>query len=716
MQFDTFTEIAAILLAASGVGALALVLRQPLIVAFIVVGILVGPAGVGIVTDREQIELLASFGISLLLFVVGLKLDVKMVRLVGPAAFTAGVVQVLVTGACGFAVSLALGLAILPAIYISAGLTFSSTIIVVKLLSDKREIDALHGRLAVGLLIVQDLAVIFLMIGLTAFGSEIEGSGPQMSATMVTLNGAGFLGVVALLMRRVLPGFTTRLAASPELLVLFGIAWAIALAAAGEWLGLSREVGALLAGVSLASTPYRDTLAARLLTLRDFLLLFFFIDLGTRIDVSLIGATVGPSLMLSAFVLAGKPLIVMVILGIMGYRKRTSFMTGITMGQISEFSLILATLGLSLGHIDVNVMALVTTVGLVTIAVSTYLINAASAVYARLSPILGVFERRVSHTADESSPPPADVDVILFGLGRYGSNIARHLRQRNRRVVGVDFDPQSLARWRREGLPVVYGDAEDTELFSHLPLDRAKWVVSTAPELETNRLMLHQLKQHGFAGRIALACRTAEDADTLRLDGADLLLRPFADAAEQAVDAITSGMDRLSALASASPGLREVRLGPGSMWAGWRLGEVPLRNEFRVTVLAVSRSGRSVFNPGPDFQLFPGDRLILTGEAADLEAAVEYMAQVDFSEDGDRDVDFSVDELPLEHADAWHGQTLADLDLRRQFGITVIAIRQGDSLAAADPKRPLTPADRLVIAGQEAALAEVRKAAHLKRV
>jgi Trk K+ transport system NAD-binding subunit len=402
----------------------------------------------------------------------------------------------------------------------------------------------------------------------------------------------------------------------------------------------------------------------------------------------------------------------MIILGVMGYRKRTGFLTGTAMGQISEFSLILATLGLSLGHIDNNAMALVTTVGLITITLSTYLINAAGPLYERLGGALGVFERRsASREIQGSVPLPDETDVILFGLGRYGSGIARHLRLRNRRVVGVDFDPEILARWKNEKLPVVYGDASDAELFSHLPLDHAKWVVSTTPDVETNRVLLHHLRQHKFAGKIALACRTAEDADTLRLDGADVLLRPFADAAEQAVDAITSGMDRLAAVAKATPGLREVRLGPGSMWAGWKLGDVPLRNEFGVTILAVSRSGRNVFNPGPTFQLFPGDRLILTGDAEQLGAAVEYMARVDFPDESDEEQDFLVEDLPLAGVPHWHGTTLAKLDLRNQYGVNVIAVRRGDRLEAAAPHRPLASDDHLVVAGQRAAIDTLRRAA-----
>jgi Trk K+ transport system NAD-binding subunit len=542
------------------------------------------------------------------------------------------------------------------------------------------------------------------MIAIAAFGAGRTGDGSLaiVAATMV-LKGLGLLGVVAALSVRGLPALAARLARLPELLVLAGIAWAVALAAASEALGLSKEVGAFLAGASLASTPYREAIGSRLVTVRDFLLLFFFIDLGARLDLSLVGASLGPALVLSAFVLVVKPVIVMGILGIMGYGKRTGFLVGVTVAQVSEFSLIVSALGVTVGHIGPAAMSLATTVGLVTIALSTYLIIHSGRLYERLSPWLARFERRSRHR-EEGVSAPAQADVIVFGLGRYGSGIVRHLLLRNRRVIGVDFDPEALARWKAEGLPVLYGDASDPELFGHLPLDRVKWVVGTAPDIETNRLLVRHLHERGFRGKIAVASRTADEGDTLRLDGADVLLRPYADAAEQAVDAITTGMDRLSAVATAVPGLREVRLGPASLWVGRTIADVPLRDEFGVTVLAVSRAGRSFFNPGPRFQIFPADRLILSGEPAALERAIEYLGRVDYSNEQEAE-DFAVDEVMVDSVPEWTGRTLVELELPARYGINVIAVAsEHDRVEAPQPHRPLAATDRLVLAGTREAL------------
>jgi Kef-type K+ transport system membrane component KefB/Trk K+ transport system NAD-binding subunit len=709
---NVFVEIALMLLAAAVVGGIGTWLRQPLIVSFIAVGLIIGPAGAGLITRPAEIELLASIGISLLLFVVGLRLDVNALRTLGVVAAVAGIGQIIVTSLIGFGLGAALGMPPLTAIYVAIALAFSSTIIVVKLLSDKREINALHGRIAVGLLIVQDLAVVLSIIAVTALvGDRPDDQSLWRDVGLVLLKGLGFLAVVAALAVRVLPMLAGYLARSPELLILFGISWAVALAATGDALGLTREVGAFVAGASLASTPYRETIGSRLVTVRDFLVLFFFIDLGSRLDLSLFGGAFADVMILSAFVLVGKPLIVMAILGVMGYRKRTSFMAGLALAQISEFSLIFGALGVSVGHIGPEVMAIITATGLVTIGLSTYMISHSRGLYERLAPWLSFFERRAPFreaTIDQNDTPKAD--VVVFGLGRYGGGIVRHLLLRHRQVMGVDFDPQVLARWRAEGVPVLYGDAADPELFEHLPLDAVNWVVSTAADVETSRVLLRHLHERGFRGRIAIACRTADESDTLRLDGADLLLRPYADASEQAADALTTAMERLPALANVTPGLREVRLGSRSMWAGWRIADIPLRDQFGVTVLAVSRGGRSVFNPRPSFQLFPGDHIVLSGEPESLERAIEYLERVERPERDHTAEDFNVEEVAVSALPGWEGRTLADLELPARFGVGVLAVgRDREGLQAPDPRRPLTPRDRLVLVGPRAGLDRARQ-------
>ena len=324
---SVYYEIAATLAIAGVFGAAGTALRQPLIISYIAAGIFVGPAVLGWVTATSQIELFASIGIAILLFVVGLKLDIGLISSVGPVALATGLGQVAFTSGVGFVIALMLGYGTTAAIYIAVALTFSSTIIIVKLLSDKREIDSLHGRIAVGFLIVQDIVVVIVMIVLSAFGGD-DGVALPSALLRVFLTGVAFVALIVALMRFVIPPILERIARSPELLVMAAIAWAISLAALGDGLGFSKEVGAFLAGFSLASTKFREAIASRLTSVRDFLLLFFFIDLGSKLDVTTIGDQVAPALVLSVFVLVGNPLIVVGIMGFMGYRRRTGFLAG----------------------------------------------------------------------------------------------------------------------------------------------------------------------------------------------------------------------------------------------------------------------------------------------------------------------------------------------------------------------------------------------------
>ncbi|MEP3855913.1 MAG: cation:proton antiporter family protein [Porticoccus sp.] len=535
MLGSVFLEIGVILgLAAIG-GFIAQFLRQPLIVAFIAIGILVGPSGFGMVSHSSEIELFARLGIALLLFVVGLKLDLHIIRTVGPVALASGLGQVLFTSVVGYLIALLMGMSPVTALYVAVALTFSSTIIIVKLLSDKREVDSLHGRIAVGFLIVQDIVVVLVMIGLTAFGQAEEGVNIGREAGAILLKGALMLIGVALLMRYVLPGLLQRMAHSSELLMLFAIAWAVLGASIGDLLGFSKEVGAFLAGISIASTAYREQVAARLVSLRDFLLLFFFIELGASLDILNLGGQLGTAMIFSLFVLVGNPLIVMAIMGYMGYRKRTGFLAGLTVAQISEFSLILAALGLSLGHLGQDTVGLITLVGLITISVSTYMILYSHPLYARLAPWLSIFERKVAYR--ELSTTAGDeekVDILLIGLGRFGASVATNLRQRGCRLLAVDFDPQAVQYHTRDGYAVRYGDAEDPEFIASLPLSRATWVVSTVRDRAINRMILHGLKQQGYKGKVAISAAGSYDARFFEQAGVDMVLVPYTDAAREA--------------------------------------------------------------------------------------------------------------------------------------------------------------------------------------
>lgn len=542
-----FAEVALLLVLAAAAGVVGVLLRQPLIVSFLAVGLLVGPSAADLVHAHAEIELLSEIGIAVLLFLVGIKLDVKLIRSLGAVSVTTGLGQVIFTSVFGFVIALALGLTAVESLYVAVALTFSSTIIVVKLLSDKREIDSLHGQVALGFLIVQDLVVVLAMIVLSAIGIGAGSEGGTGEIAVVLAGGLGLLAFVLVFVRYIADPLTERMATSPELLVCYAIALAACFAAIGEWIGFGKELGGLLAGVAVASTGYRESIASRLVPLRDFLLLFFFISLGTTLDLGSIGASMTAALVLSVFVLVGNPLIVLAIMGRMGFRKRTGFLAGLTVAQISEFSLIFIAMGVSIGHLSGEVLGLVTMVGIITIALSTYMITYSHALYELCEPWLGPFERRnPRREPDHVDTGGTACDVVLFGLGRYGTAIGARLEQAGLRVLGVDFNPAAVRRWRQLGYHGDYGDASDPEHVAALPLDKVGWFVSSIPPQETGlthedpRLaMIAALKSAGFRGRIALTSHSVHDAAELRAHGADLVLDPFQDAADQAVGLIS---------------------------------------------------------------------------------------------------------------------------------------------------------------------------------
>jgi Kef-type K+ transport system membrane component KefB len=544
-----FLEVAALLVLAAAIGFAGNLLRQPLIVSFIAAGIIAGPSTLDVARSSDKIAVLSELGIAVLLFLVGLKLDVKLIRSLGVVSLTTGLGQVVFTAGAGFVIGVALGLDVTTSLYVAVALTFSSTIIIVKLLSDKRETDALHGQIALGFLIVQDIVVVFAMIALSAIGVGAQADASARDIMRVLASGGAMLGAVLLFVRFAATPITERLARSPELMLLFAIALAAAFAAAGEHLGFGKELGGLLAGVSLASTPYREAIAARLAPLRDFLLLFFFVALGTKLNLDHTAAATLPALILSLFVLIGNPLIVMGIMGIMGYRKRTGFLAGLTVAQISEFSLVFMAMGVTLGHVGAEALGLVTLIGLITIATSTYMITYSHELYRLCEPLLAGFERK--HPLREIDGPASAMhtrfDAVVIGAGRYGAAIARRLEKQGKRVLMVDFNPAAVRAWHAQGGSAMYGDGMDPEFVAGLPLAPVQWVISAIPDHDTG--VTHEdprvtvtgaVRAAGFKGRIAVMNRTGRDTERLIAAGADLVLDPIQDAADEAVELIGS--------------------------------------------------------------------------------------------------------------------------------------------------------------------------------
>ncbi len=714
MQDTPFYEMAIILGLAALLGAVGQKLRQPLVIMFLATGILTGPAVMGVIESHGQIELLADMGIALLLFIVGMRLDVHLIKSTGPVALATGLGQIIFTSAIGFGIALAMGMSPLTAAYVAVALTFSSTIIIVKLLSDKKEIDSLHGRIALGFLIVQDIAAILALVALTTIGGGMAGGEAGLSSILgMLLRGGALLVGLAIMARFGLPHLLRRLAQSQEMLVLCAITWAVLLAALSDMLGFSKEVGAFLAGVAIASTEYRDSIGARLTSLRDFLLLFFFISLGARLEWATVGSQLGASAIFSVFVLVGNPLIVLAIMGFMGYRRRTSFLAGLTVAQISEFSLIVAALGVNLGHITPETMGLITLVGVTTIFASTYLILYSSQLYGLLAGPLKVFERTVPY--QETARGPAQetdgVDVILVGLGSYGSNLAEHMLRRSKRIIGVDFDPTALDKWRTRGISVLYGDIGDPELIDSLPLNKARWVVNTIRTVEFNQALCRMLRQKGYAGRIALAAGSEQEARLLDELKADVVLEPLSDAAEQAVDYLAETIEVLPVGIQWPLAFREIRLHSLSECVGKQLAEIALPRTSGISILAISRAGKVHYHPAGDFTLYPGDRIVAMGLPEVLSQAEQVLNQtVSYEAEADAHR-FDTAEVLISPDSEHVGRTLTDLRFRQTYGVTVVGISRGNEQIFPGPGflQSLQARDVLIVVGLASEIAKFKR-------
>ncbi len=533
MVEGSFVSVALILALAVAAGAIAKLLRQPVVVSFIIVGILAGPTAFNLVEGAEEIRLFAKFGIAILLFLVGLKLDFHMIRSTGKVALVAGLSQVAFTAAVGFGIAMLFGFEATTAFYIAVALTFSSTIIIIKLIGDKRELDTLYGRIAVGILIVQDILVVAAMVVIVTIGTPGEGS--VVTDLVVTLaSSAVFLGVIAFASKFVLEKVLDWISKSPELTLLFGVAWAIVLAAISILIGLSMEIGAFVAGVSLASTAYRESLGARMVSLRDVMLLFFFIELGASLTFADALGQLWPAIVLSLFVLVGKPLIVFAIMGWMGYRSITSFRTGVALAQISEFSLILIALGYSLGQVDSAVLSLVTLVAVFTITVSSYLILYTDKLFPLMQGFMHLFERGKASAVDEESQS-LSFDAIVIGSGRFGTEVISGLISSGSSVLAVDLDPDALARARELGAETLFGDVGDPDFAKMLPIHQTGTLICTAPDRSTNTLLLESLKSLDYGGELYLTALDNQTAEMFAKEDRVTTIRPLKMAANRIV-------------------------------------------------------------------------------------------------------------------------------------------------------------------------------------
>jgi len=519
-----FFQIAIVIVVAATLSIVFRFLKQPSILAFIITGIIVGPLGPFGFTDEEFLKSLASIGITLLLFMIGLELNVKELKHVGKNALIAGGLQMFMTTIAGAGVSLLLGFSGVTAIYIGLALAFSSTILIIKLFSDKRDLKSLYGKLTVGILIVQDIIAIFVLIILSTFNAS-HGSFDFLSIIIAGLKIFILFGSVYLLSREVLPKLLNKISRSSESLFLFSLAWVFGIAAlvASPLIGFSIEIGGLLAGIALSSTIESFQITTKIKPLRDFFLTIFFVTLGTELAFNNFSSILVPTITLSLFVLVISPIIIMLILGLLRYKKRTSFFSAISLAQVSEFSLIMVFLGNTIGHIDSEVVSIITLVGVICFVVSTYYITYSNQMYKLFLPFLGIFERKSSRV--EAPSEEIKDHIILVGANRMGEGILSALMKKNEKVIVVDFDPEIVEKLKKEEIDTFFGDISDPEIQEAVNIDKASLVISTVSDPEDVLILLKNIKK--FKGlKVIVAAFEKRDAKEFYREGADYVIMP----------------------------------------------------------------------------------------------------------------------------------------------------------------------------------------------
>jgi len=537
---EIFIQIGLIILVATAISFLMKLLKQPLIVGYILSGIIVGPYLLNLTASASYVELFSRLGVTILLFIVGLNLRPDVIREVGKASFFGGLGQVIVTSTLGFFLLHRLGLSDTASIYAALALAFSSTIVAMKFISDKGDLEKLYGKISVGFLLVQDVLATILILIISIVGSSglTKGAG-AIFTVLLLLKGVLFFLLLYLVSKYLLPKISSFLASSPELLFLFSVAWGLGLAAAFYLLGFSLEIGALAAGVALSSSTFSHEISSRMKPLRDFFILLFFVLLGSQIILSNLGQVVLPAILLSLFVLLVKPLVVVFLMNLLGYKNRTGFSAGLAISQVSEFSLILLALGMSFGHVSAELVSMITLVGVFTISGSTYFILHTDRIYEKTKRLLRFLELR-SQPKFEPEEKISDPEIVIFGYDRVGYDFVEIAEKTKRKYFVVDFDPRSINKMKKNNIPYFFGDAGDVDFLADIGVVKAQAVISTIPDFKTNLRLVSYYRNHNKDGVIIAISHNIKDTEELYRRGASFVVMPHYLGAKHAARMIES--------------------------------------------------------------------------------------------------------------------------------------------------------------------------------
>lgn len=520
MHENLFVEISTLIALGGGMALIMHLLRQPLIIGHMITGVIAGPSLLNLIHSGDSFDGLSSLGVALVLFIVGLDLSMKVFNRLGKTvAFTAAIQMALVTG-FGYMTAYNLNFNKTESLLIGLALSMSSTIIIVKLLNDKKETSRLYAQITIGVLIVQDVIATLAKIGMSA---KVNIDNPTEALIQLLMRGFILITVLIIASKLIVPRFNRIMESNKELLLLFALGWGLGFATLFKIHGYSIEVGALFAGVSLASLPYSAEMVARLRPLRDFFLVVFFITLGQTLEPSKLVEFAAPVAILLAVVVVVKPLSMLLGMGLLGYTKSTSFRAALASSQVSEFSLILLVSAHHSKLVDDTVVPILSFVAVISFVISAYLIKYDRKIYYQLEKPLSLFERKITKYEQKSA---YHYPFVLFGYRFGGQEFVKLFRQMKHRYAVVDYDPEVIEGLEHSKIPYLYGDVTDVELLDEVGIENTKLAVSTISDFETNLFLLKQYERVGNNCVFICHADTFDNAVELYEHGADYVILP----------------------------------------------------------------------------------------------------------------------------------------------------------------------------------------------
>lgn len=525
---NIFIQLAIILGASSLFGFVTHKLKLPILIAFLMVGLIIATFSGLNLKDSSVLHFLPEIGIAFVLFLVGMELDLREIRSLGKVVLMASTLQIIISSIAGFAIAGALGFGSVEALYLGLGLAFSSTIVVVKILLEKNDLNSLYGKLSIGILLLEDLIAVLILLGLTVSPSLFQ-FGFQQAFPIVTfvLKVVLLFGATLVINRYVLPKIFDEVSESAELLFLSAIAWCFIYVAFALTLGFSVVIGAFLAGIGLASSPYHYQIQGKVKPLRDFFVTLFFVYLGTQVNFSDLAQVYPTIIAFTIYAVLAKPVIFLLVLGSFGFRKHTMFQTSINLSNISEFSLIIMVVGLQMGLVSANSITVIAVSLILSTILSSLAITKSAVVYKYVKSLLAFFERKTPHKLiEETSHYNLKDHVVIIGVQQVGESLIKHFQKENIPQVALDFNPYQVEKLIAAKVPVVFGDMGDPEVLEILNLNDARMIISTVPDIVNNKLLIEEVKDRGLSVPIIVRADSVKEAKSLYKFGASFVFIP----------------------------------------------------------------------------------------------------------------------------------------------------------------------------------------------